>query len=281
MRCRPFHLAAAAAMLTGAFLAAPAGAGASGAADEGWARFGHFAPSVEPVNIFVDGALFATGIGFKQVSQYGSVPAGVHRFELKLASDPDGPVVFTVEAGVPAGGAVTIAAVTTRDGVASHVFDDVLQTPEAGRSSVRFIHSAPDVPAIDVQVVGGPLIAGAVPYPGASPTQAGAPRNYAVEVRASGTNEVILAVDDWTIEAGVQSSIAIVKGADGRLDVAPVRDAAAAAVAPPGGVQTGYGGMANQGSSVPWPVLIAGGVALAIAALGRAAAVHRRRLAAR
>jgi hypothetical protein len=278
MRCPPLRLAAATAMLMSPLVVGSAVTNASAPGGEGWARFGHFAPSVEPVNIFVDGQSFATGIGFKQVSQYGSLPAGVHRFELKLSSDPAGPVIFTVEAGVPAGGAVTIAAVTTRDGVASHVFDDALRTPEAGQSLVRFIHAAPDVPAIDVQVVGGPLLASGVAYPGASAYQDVPPGAYDVQVRPSGSSEVLLDVDGWTIEPGVQSSIAIVKGLDGRLDVAPVRDAAAVAVAPTGGVQTGYGGMAD------WPdttslALVSVVVAAVIAGIGFAAATsHRRRL---
>jgi hypothetical protein len=281
MRCTPLRLAAATAILMSPLVLGSAATNASSAGSEGWARFGHFAPSVEPVNIFVDGQAFATGIGFKQVSQYGSLPAGVHRFELKLSSDPAGPVIFTVEAGVPAGGAVTIGAVTTRDGVASHVFDDALRTPEAGQSLVRFIHAAPDVPAIDVQVVGGPLLATGVAYPGASAYQDVAPGAYDVQVRPSGSSEVLLEVDGWTIEPGVQSSIAIVKGLDGRLDVAPVRDAAAVAVAPTGGVQTGYGGMAD-GPATTSLVLVAVVVVAAIAGVGFAVAtVHRRRLVAR
>lgn len=284
MRCTPLRLAAATAILMCPLVLAPAATAttASTAGGQGWARFGHFAPSVAPVNIFVDGQLFATDIGFKQVSQYGSVPAGVHRFDLRFTSDPNGPIIFTVEAGVPAEGAVTIGAVTTRDGVASHVFDDALQTPESGQSLVRFIHAAPDVPAIDVQVVGGPLLASAVPYPGASGYQDVEPGTYDVEVRPSGSAEVILEVDAWTIEPGVQSSIAIVKGLDGRLDVAPVRDAAAVAVAPTGGVQTGYGGMADASDATPGPLRIVAVVAVVIAGIGFAAAtVHRRRLVAR
>lgn len=264
-----------------AVAAAPPTSAATASTGQGMARFGHFAPSVEPVNIFVDGTLFASGIGFKQVSQYGSLPAGVHRFDLKLSSDPDGPVIFTVDAGVPADGAVTIGAVTTRDGVASHVFDDELTTPSPGQSLVRVIHAAPDVPAIEVQVVGGPLLVASVPYPGASDYQEVQPGTYDVQVRPAGSSEALLDVDDWTIEPGVQSSVAIVKGSDGRLDVVAVRDAAAVAVAPAGGVQTGYGGMADAPSSGLRPLIATCVGVLVVAGLAFTAVARRRRLASR
>jgi uncharacterized protein DUF4397 len=277
------RLAASAAVLMAplAVGAAPTTGAAPAASGQGWARFGHFAPSVEPVNIFVDGSIFASSIGFKQVSQYGSLPAGVHRFDLRLSSDPDGPVIFTVDAGVPADGAVTIGAVTTRDGVASHVFDDDLATPSPGQSLVRIIHAAPDVPAIEVQVVAGPMLVASVPYPGASAYQEVQPGTYDVQVRPAGSSEVLLEVDGWTIEPGVQSSVAIVKGSDGRLDVVAVRDAAAVAVAPAGGVQTGYGGMADAPSSNTRPLVITSVAALGFAGLAFTAVARRRRLASR
>jgi hypothetical protein len=49
--------------------------------------------------------------------------------------------------------------------------------------------------------------------------------------------------------------VIIVKGLDGNLDVVPVVDAVAAAAAPTGGVQTGYGGMAPRPGSSRWPLL--------------------------
>lgn len=237
------------------------GAAASAApaetAPQGWARFGHFAPSVGLVDVFVDGEPFAANIGFKDVSAYQAVPAGVHRFEVKPSAQPDGPAVITVDAGVPDDGAITIGAVTTRDAVASQVYDDALSAPLPGRASVRFIHAAPDVASVDVQVVGGPLLAGDVAYPTASSYQDIEPGRYDVEVRPAGSPDVSLRISDWAIEAGVQSSIVIVRGLDGQLDVVPVEDSSAVAVAPVGGIQTGYGGMAPAEPGHTWLAVFA------------------------
>ena len=142
-----------AAMASSALASAPA------AESTGWARFGHFAPSAAPVDVYVDGAPFAQNIAFKNVSQYFELPAGPHEFAIKPAGQPNAASALTVQAGVPAGGAVTVSAVTTNDGIAPQVYDDVLSTPPAGQALVRFIHSAPDVPSVDVRASSGAVIA--------------------------------------------------------------------------------------------------------------------------
>lgn len=230
------------ALIAVGLVAAPAGAAS---ASTGWARFGHFAPSAEPVDVFVDGELFAERIGFKTVSDYGALSAGVHRFEVKPTGEPDATAVVALEANVPADGAVTIGAVTTLDGVATQVFDDELVVPEPDASLVRFIHAAPEAAAVDIAVKGGADLATDVPYPGATEYAAIEPGAYDVVIADAETGEVLIEVAGWTINAGEQSTIVVVQGTDGALDVAPVVDAVAVASAPSGGVQTGFGGMAG------------------------------------
>ena len=273
-------LAAIAVGLICSVVAAPPGyAAPAQTASTGWARFGHFAPGAGPVDVLVDGELFATDITFKTATEYAQLPSGVHAFEL-VPAGADGPVALQTTVGVPDGGAVTVAAVTTRDGLSPRVFDDALMMPQQGRSLVRFIHAAPEAPAVDISVVGGPVLAAAVPYPGATEYLDVAPGAYDVQVTDSTTAQVVLEVQGWTIEPGVQATIVIVAGADGQLDVAPLVDTASAAVVPVGGVQTGYGGMAGQDRSTPiisatlaWILL----ASLGLGVVALAAVAERRR----
>lgn len=251
--------------------AAAAGEPAQMPATQGWARFGHFAPSTQPVDVVVDGEPFATGVGFRQVSSYLPLTAGVHRFELRPSGDPGAAPLLSVDASVPAEGAVTVGAVTTLDGIAPQVYADALRTPAPGQASVRFIHSAPDVAAVDVQVVGGPLLATGVPYPDASDYQPIVPGQYDVEVRPTGSSDVLLRVAGWDVQPGTQASIVIVRGLDDRIDVVPVIDSAATAVTPVGGVQTGFGGMAGAGSTSSMSSSSGGALAAVAAVVGMAA----------
>lgn len=234
-------------------LAAPVSASAG---TTGWARFGHFAPSAAAVDVFVDGSLFVSDVGFKAVSDYGSLPAGPHMFEVRAAGAPDSAPVVSIQADVPADGAITVGAVTSLDQVTPQVYTDELMTPDAGASLVRFIHAAPDAAAVDIAVRGGDPIVSGVPYPEASAYTAVQPGTYDVIITDSDTGATVLEVAGWSITAGQQSTIVILRGADGALDVAPVVDAVAQPVAPVGGVQTGFGGMATDptGPST-WPII--------------------------
>ncbi len=249
---------------------------ARAAQEAGWARFGHFAPSASAVDVFVDGQPFAEGITFKTVSAYSSLPPGVHVFEVKPAGEPDGNVVVRVEANVPPAGAITIGAVTTRDGVSPQVFDDELVVPEPGQSLVRFIHAAPDSAAVDIAVEGGATLAANVPYPQATDYGSIAPGAYDVVITDSDSGDALLRVAGWAINPGEQSTIVVVRSSDGALDVAPIVDAVAVPVAPMGGVQTGYGSMAGSldgDGGVPVGLIALAGLAVA----GSGLLISRRR----
>ena len=263
--------------------AAPAGATAPpvAAPGAGWVRFGHFAASAAPVDLYVDGVSVATGVAFKTVTSYEPLPAGAHTFEIRPAAQPDAPTVLSVVADVPDGHAITVGAVTTRDGLAAQVYDDALAPPPAGASLVRFIHSAPDFPSVDIAVIGGATIASQVSYPSATPYQTVAAGTYDLEIRESGTANVLLQVQGWSIQPGGQATVVIVRGPDAKLDVVPLADAAMAVLSPVGGVPTGFGGMAlassKIGSAVPAGAATGAAVLALCALAGLVSAGQRRR----
>lgn len=251
-------------------IAGPSGASAAPDIpdDSGWARFGHFAPSEGDVDFYVDGELAFADIGFKRVSDYLPLSSGPHQFVVRAAGQPDSEPISTVEAGVPNDASITIGAVSTRDGVATQVYTDELVQPAADGALVRFIHAAPDSASVDVNVVDGPTLAEDVAYPTATSYDDIAPGQYSVEVRDSASDQLVLTVEDWAIEPGTQATIVFVRGTDGNVDVAPVRDSFAAPVAPSGGIQTGGGAMADildpvsgppsgSGSSTPLVLTVA------------------------
>jgi hypothetical protein len=235
-----------AAMALALVAGAPAGAqGArSTAAATGFARAGHFAPGKGPVDLLVDGKVAAKGLTYKHVSPYLPVPAGPHSFVLRT---PEGKVVLQVEAGIPANGAVTIGAVTTRTGLAGNVYDDRLQSPPAGDALVRFVHTAPAASKVNITVTGGPSLATNVGYPSATPYQSIKAGTYDIEVRSVDTNKLLLRINRWTAAAGSQSSVVLVNTEAGTLDAVPFIDSAAMPAAPQGAAATGLGGTAPGG----------------------------------
>ena len=241
----------------------------------GWARFGHFSPGTQSVDLYVDGTLEDSNVAFKSVTDYMQVPAGTHEFEIKPTAQPDAPSILSVEAGVANGGSITVGAVSTRDGLAAQVYDDTLTTPPDGASLVRFIHAAPDFPSVNVDIVGGATIATQVAYPAATAYTTIPAGTYDLELRDSTTNAVLATVSAWSISAGGRSTIAFVRGTDNAIDVVPFADAAMTAVTPQGGVQTDMGRSDQPASShwMAWTLLTA--ALLAIAGLVVVARVRR------
>lgn len=274
-------LAAMCLVVPATLVAGQAAAGAPPVAQpgQGWARFGHFAASNAPVDVYIDGVNVASDVAFKTVTSYDTLPAGAHTFEVKPAAQPQAASVLTVVADVPDGHAITVGAVTTRDGLAAQVYDDELGAPPAGASLVRFIHSAPDFPSVDISVVGGATVAMQVSYPSATPYETIAAGTYDLEVRESGTANVLVRVSGWSIQPGGQATVVIVKGLDGKLDVVPLADAAMAVLAPVGGVQTGFGGMSQAWNGVGEAAPVTPFVLLltALGCMGLAVTVRRAR----
>lgn len=277
-RTRLFALVAAVAVLsvTSPPTVHAASRAVTSAATSGWVRFGHFAPAAGPVDVSVDGVPFASGIAFKTVSDYLPLTAGSHRFEVRPADQPDAPAVLDIDADVPAAGSITVSAVSSTDGLAASVFDDALTQPPEGQALVRFVHAAPIVETVDIRLPDGTFAARDVAYLSATPYLPISPGQYDVDIVGSDTGEVLLHISGWSIAMGVQSSVIVVEGVDGQLDVAPVRDAVSTAVAPIGGVATGDGGMArlrnwgDGGSSLP-------GAVVAVAVLVAACLLFERR----
>lgn len=211
----------------------------------GFARAGHFAPGKGPVDLLVDGKVAAKGLTYKHVTPYLAVPAGPHSFVLRT---PEGKVVLRAEAGIPANGAVTIGAVTTRAGLAGNVYDDHLQTPKPGTALVRFVHTAPAAAKVDISIAGGQDLAKNVGYPSATQYRAIKAGTYDINVRSVKTKKLLLHITKWTAAPGSQSSVVLVNTSKGTLDAVPFTDSAMAPATPQGAAATGLGGTAPKPS---------------------------------
>ena len=221
-------------------------AAAPGTPAEGWVRLGHFAAGRGPVDVLVDGVAQASGVTAGTVTPYVRVPAGTHQVSAVPAGTPGAAPLVSVATGVPANGSETVGVVSTRDGIGVQVYDDSRDRPPPGQALVRFIHTVPDIPAVDIAVVGGPVLAANVAYPGATAYAAVAPGTYDLEVRRAGGSEVLLRVAAWTIAAGSEATVVVNRNDGGALSVVPLIDAGGTVAMPVGGASTGMGGMARS-----------------------------------
>jgi Domain of unknown function (DUF4397) len=263
--------------LSAASLALPVAAGAqSGPAQ---VRVAHFSPDAPAVDVYVNDDKVLSGVEYPTVSDYLELPAGSYDLAVRPAgaaasSDP----VIEATAEVKAGSAYTVAAAGALADIQGQIFTDDLSAPASGKAKVRVIHAAPEVPAVDVAVEGGPTLFEGAEFPSATDYAEVDAGTYPVQVKAAGGDDVLLEAS-LPVKAGTIYSVAAVGGAGKDVRLLPIVDAAGAGRAPHGGIATGAGGTATRSadSAVPdMTLVLAGTVVLALAGLSAGVLLRRR-----
>jgi hypothetical protein len=265
---RAASMLAAVSLMLALLCAAAPRAGAAAPAD-GWLRVGHFAPGSPATDVYIDGSLISAKLGFEQVTAYARVAPGPHAVALLAAGAAAGSTpMATASPSVTANSAATVAAVSNQNGLSASVYQDDLSAPPAGHAKVRIVHTVGNVPAVDVFVAPAaqtgaapasiqtasaePVFAG-LPFGSASPYADVPAGSYDVQLRATGSGQVVLSAHSWPVLAGTVASIVVFSGPQG-VTLEVLRDAAGAAAMPAGAMKTGAGGMAHHRGHVTIPV---------------------------
>lgn len=197
-----------------------------GAQPDAALRVAHLSPDAPMVDVWVDGGIVLENVPFQAVSDYLILPAGTYRVQVTPAGATE-PVVIDINPSLFAGTSYTAAAtgLLNAGDLQPLLLQDDVQTT-AGMAEVRFVHTSPDAPAVDVAVKDGPILFAGVAFRedgGGIPV---APGTYDLEVRLAGTGTVALSVPGVQLDAGLNYTIfAVGLAADGSLAALPVVDA--------------------------------------------------------
>lgn len=186
-------------------------------------RVAHLSPDAPAVDIWVNGARVLQGVPFKAVSDYLSLAPGSYQIQVSPAGATS-PIVIDATVDLEIGTSYTVAATGLLSEIAPIVLVDDLQTVSDG-AKVRFVHTSPDAPAVDVGVSGGPVLYRNVSFPEASEYLTVGGGLYNLEVRLAGTMTVALPVPGVQFMNGTNYTIfAIGLAGDGSLMALPVVD---------------------------------------------------------
>jgi MYXO-CTERM domain-containing protein len=126
----------------------------SGAASAG-VRVIHASPNTPAVDVYVneipDGSAAITNLTFTNGTGYVPLPTGNYDFRVTLNGQTG---VALSALGVPIDGATdyTVAAIGFTASIAPLLLVDNNSAPSPGNAKVRFVHAAPDVPAVDIGI---------------------------------------------------------------------------------------------------------------------------------
>jgi hypothetical protein len=253
--------------LVAALFVLPGAASGAQSQDQALVRVAHFAPGLlkgDVYVVYVNGRLQLKGVPIKTVSDNLKVKPGKFKVEVREAGEPaDSPPVIAATVTLQGGKAYTVAVVGQLTSVKAALLTDDMSRPGSRKSKVRLIQAIPGEGAVDLVSGGDVLISGAR-FPSASKYQEVPAGSVDVEVRKSGSGEVLAKASNLDLPSGSISSLVAVGGIGEKLELLDIRDAATA-VSAAGGVATGAGGTApdpaNGGRRFALLLLAVGGLA--------------------
>ena len=249
------------------------------AAGDGYVRLAHLSPDTPAVDVYlkatsgsVDPQTFR-GVAYGDMSQYLRLPAGTYQVAMRKAGAPaaEKPVI-TLDVGVAAGGAYTVAGVGRFADLGLRVLTDDLRLPDPGRSKVRVIQASVNAPVLNVAGQNGTKIADRVEFATTTDYREVKPGKWSVAVEPTGGGRT--SVLPCTLGAGSVYSLVVLDDAAGGLKPQLHIDAERQGTVPLGGVATGAGGTLPA-SRLPAALLIA---AFAAILTGGSVVALRRRL---
>jgi len=193
-------------------------------------RVGHLSPDAPNVDVWVDGAVVPAlvDVPFGAVSAYLTLGAVTHDVKVYVTGTSTAPVIDTPLTLLP-GASYTVAAtgLVGAGDLSPIVLEDDRTPAAAGNAHVRFVHTSPDAPAVNVQVAGGgPTLFSSTVFREAEAYQTVSASTYDLEVRLASNGALALSVPAVTLASGTNTTIfAIGLAGDASLSALPVVDA--------------------------------------------------------
>ena len=189
-------------------------------------RVAHLSPDAPAVDIWLDGGVVLSDVPYKTVSDYLELPSGSHRIQITPAGETE-PVVIDATVEFESDSAYTVAAtgfLGDDDLQPLVLVDDRFTTMETAK--IRFVHTSPDAPAVDIGLSDGSVVFGDVSFRKSSMYAQLPAESYDLEVRVAGTMDIALALPDVMLDMGTNYTVfAIGSLNQGTLEALPVVDA--------------------------------------------------------
>ncbi|MDQ3811118.1 MAG: DUF4397 domain-containing protein [Chloroflexota bacterium] len=158
-------------------------------------------PDLAAVDVLIDGQRAVAALPFKSASPYTQIPAGTRSVRVTPAGQ-GGNAVLSADVPLQAGQSLTLVAVGRPPELSALPLQDDNAAPPAGKAKVRFVHTSPDAPPVDIAVRGGPTIFPNVGFKSVAGYVTVDAGTYALDVRPAGTSSVALSVPGVILQSG-------------------------------------------------------------------------------
>lgn len=166
----------------------------------------HASPNAPNVDVRINNTIALTNVPYPNNSSYSTVNSG----STNIKVSPTGTTTYVIDATVnlEANKNYSVFAIDSVSKLKAAVVSDDLTAPASGKAHVRFFHFSANAPAVDIAVTGGAVLFSNRTFNDQSTNASKAsftPLNagtYNLEVRAAGTNTVVLSLPNISLAAG-------------------------------------------------------------------------------
>src|SRR5690554_2850475 len=130
----------------------------------------HASPDAPNVDLYVDGELALSNLGFGWWSEWLALPAGEYQVQVTPTGEPIESAVIDATLQLEEGAAYQVAATGFVAEITPQVFEVDLSNMTEGSAQVQVMHAVPDAPAVDIALTGGDVLIEGLAFPMASDT---------------------------------------------------------------------------------------------------------------
>ncbi len=184
-------------------------------------RIGHFSPDAPAVDIHVDGEPLLEGVSFGTLGDYVDVDAGSYDVEIVPAAGGDAVLSATLD--LESDVSYTVLAVNALADVEALVLTDDQPVVDAGDARLRFVHTVPDAPAVDIWA-GDEMLFENVAFGEGSAFATVDADAYDIDVRPAGADDDVLSLAGVGLDDATSYTMLATGMLDESLDAVLVAD---------------------------------------------------------
>jgi len=158
-------------------------------------RFVHASPDAPAVDVIVNGSVVNDfkKLSFGLVSRYVFFLTGVWHFQV-VATGTTSPIMMDASYSLDIIDPYTLLVTDKFSKLTPIMLNDDTSLPDDGFSGLRIVHLAPDVPAIDVDIQGGPMLCTGLSFKNSTPYFQVNANNSIIEVKYSASSTVVVEI---------------------------------------------------------------------------------------
>lgn len=164
-------------------------------------RFLHTSPSAPNLDIYIDGKKAVSNLIYGSLAGYAALQAGLHKIDTYLAGQTTNPILSTTTTLI-GDNFTTVAISGVLPNFQYRIYKDMAESIPTNESYIRFVHLSSAIPAVDIVIEADKILFNTITFGRTEKYKKIDPSIYKLQMRASGTPNIVLALPQLTFDGG-------------------------------------------------------------------------------